>query len=222
MTVDDAPVVVITEQDILTKAMFYARGYRTITPFDKTYGQDVDLVVFTGGADVNPEMYGEVRLDGTGIDRSRDGRDNAVFDFYDKVPKVGICRGSQYLNVKNGGKLWQHVNNHGRYHDLTNLLKIPGTPFDYDTKVHVSSTHHQMMIPPEHGTVIGIAAEATVFKGGVPRDNPEFDTEVVYFQDTNTLCCQFHPEYLPTQSDCQKYFFSLLETLVLKDVAPWR
>ena len=173
-------VAVITENDHLTKAMFHLHGYKCITPFDKHHQKDVDLVVFTGGADVNPELYGEKKIPGTGVDPARDERDIAVFEYYKNIPKVGICRGSQFLNVKNGGALWQDVNYHGRSHDLINLLALPGTKFDYDTKVAVTSTHHQMMIPSEKGVTLGIAYEATQFKSYKERDKPEFDTEVVW------------------------------------------
>lgn len=207
-------LAVITENDHLTKAMFTTHGYKCITPFDKQYRKEVDLVVFTGGADVDPELYGEKKIPSTNINPHRDGRDNAVWDYYEGIPRVGICRGSQFLNVKEGGALWQDVNNHGRTHDLINLLAIPGTTFDYNTKVSVTSTHHQMMIPSEKGITLGIAYEATRFSSYKDRNKPEFDTEVVWYPESNTLCCQFHPEYLQKDSDCRKYFFALVDNLI--------
>jgi len=66
-------------------------------------------VVFTGGADVSPFMYGEKKLSVTCNDEHRDEQEKLFFERYTKVPKVGICRGGQFLNVMNGGKMWQHV-----------------------------------------------------------------------------------------------------------------
>jgi gamma-glutamyl-gamma-aminobutyrate hydrolase PuuD len=72
----------------------------------------VDGLIFSGGSDVDPELYGEAaHAETTGIVRERDDfelglmRDALARD----LPVLAICRGSQVLNVALGGGLEQHV-----------------------------------------------------------------------------------------------------------------
>ena len=72
----------------------------------------VDGLIFSGGSDVDPELYGEAaHAETTGIVRERDDfelglmRDALARD----MPVLAICRGSQVLNVALGGGLEQHV-----------------------------------------------------------------------------------------------------------------
>lgn len=54
---------------------------------------DVDLVLFTGGADVDPTYYKEATGKYTGVDKNRDFKEIAIFDRFVNRPKLGICRG---------------------------------------------------------------------------------------------------------------------------------
>ncbi len=52
-----------------------------------------DLVVFTGGEDINPALYGETCLVSTIFSANRDKEDLTAWNKYRDTPKVGICRG---------------------------------------------------------------------------------------------------------------------------------
>lgn len=175
-----------------------------------------DLVCFTGGPDVNPSLYKENKINETQFSEFRDREDISFYERYKDTPKVGICRGGQLLNVLSGGAMWQHVNNHGSYHEIINLLPIPARWAQGDI-LKVSSTHHQMMIAGTDGEVLAIAMNkeqnsgiATTYLSGTARDRPIFDTEVVWYEKTKSLCYQPHPEY-SNQKDNEKYFFDLIE-----------
>ena len=60
-----------------------------------TNPNDADLIIFTGGTDVNPALYGEARHYLTQApDVARDEREAEIFaNFVGKVPMAGICRG---------------------------------------------------------------------------------------------------------------------------------
>lgn len=201
--------VFVVGGDRMIETMFSTRG----SEYSVLYGdafEKPDLVVFTGGADVSPEFYNEKRLSVTYPDMNRDTREQKVFDKYLDTPKVGICRGGQFLNVMSGGAMWQDVNNHGGNHDVIDLL--------LDKKpLIVSSTHHQMMIPAKSGDVVAVTKRATRYVSAKDRPEPKFDTEVVWYGDTKSLCFQPHPEY-PYESlkDCRTYFFKLLDALYWK------
>lgn len=179
---------------------------------------DADIILFTGGEDVDPALYGEIPLDKTRFSRLRDEKEKAIFEVAVErgIPMVGICRGGQFLNVMNGGKMWQHVTNHCvRSHPMR--IEIP--PFNGKTDkrrvISVTSTHHQMMIPTEEAIIIGTACEAFekqkphYLATGAPRwENP--DIEVVFYDDTHCLCFQPHPEFASAPPECVDFFEELL------------
>jgi putative glutamine amidotransferase len=72
----------------------------------------VDGVVFSGGSDVDPDLYGATaHEETTGIFRERDEFELGLMRaaLARDVPMLAICRGSQVLNVALGGDLEQHV-----------------------------------------------------------------------------------------------------------------
>jgi putative glutamine amidotransferase len=75
--------------------------------------EQLDGIVFQGGADLCPESYNEPYLDKTRWpgDRHRDLYELALADFFFKkeIPILGICRGFQLLNVFFGGTLHQDI-----------------------------------------------------------------------------------------------------------------
>ena len=155
---------------------------------------ECDLMVFTGGADVNPELYGEERYV---LSRFDEARDQADIDMYlmcleTGIPMLGICRGAQFLHVMNGGKLYQDVDEHQGAHDM----------WDCKAKamVHrVSSVHHQMC-RSNFGNGMEVIGTATKSRRRViTKDSFETgqlsDIEAFYYRETNCLGIQGHPEY---------------------------
>lgn len=168
-----------------------------------------DLVQFTGGADVSPLLYGEQRHPTTHNDPLRDDRECKIFNMAVARNKMiaGICRGGQFLNVMNGGKMWQNINNHAIHGTHVALDMMSGR------LKRVSSTHHQMMIPKDGAEIVAISHICTRKESDlvsvVPDDNDP-DIEVVFYKDTNSLCFQPHPEFGGGNNDCTEYYFELL------------
>jgi putative glutamine amidotransferase len=72
----------------------------------------VDGLVFSGGSDLDPSLYGaEAHAETLGVIRERDDFELALMRAaLDRdVPMLAICRGSQVLNVVRGGDIEQHV-----------------------------------------------------------------------------------------------------------------
>jgi len=192
------------------EAMFYTEGYAVT----KQIGQ-ADIVVWTGGADVTPALYGERTLPGTDTDFARDKREMEVWRQVgpaSNVMKIGICRGSQFLNVLNGGKLWQDVNGHGRSHPLEDIMT--------GKTVMVSSTHHQQFRPAADAVIVAVARMSTIKQAdlltwkkpeGMRENTSEAqDYEVLWYPRTRSLCFQPHPEYDSPKSTAP-YFFEVLK-----------
>ena len=71
-----------------------------------------DGVIFSGGSDLDPEMYGqEAHPETYGIVEQRDRAELALLEaaLARDMPVLAICRGSQVLNVARGGDLVQHL-----------------------------------------------------------------------------------------------------------------
>jgi putative glutamine amidotransferase len=72
----------------------------------------LDGLVFSGGSDLDPELYGaEAHPETLGVIRERDDFELALMRAaLDRdLPVLAICRGSQVLNVALGGDIEQHV-----------------------------------------------------------------------------------------------------------------
>ena len=184
--------------DHLINVMFQKRGWRE--------DQNGTLLVFSGGEDVSPVLYGDAVNPKTRYSLARDKEEAWWYLTNQKKNKVGICRGGQFLNVMNGGKMYQDVDGHVGNHFMKDRYT--------GEKVFVTSTHHQMMIPNyDTGmTVCATANEATRFECAEPvivKDGE--DIESVYYQYTRTLCYQPHPEY--ELKSCEDHFFFFLSKL---------
>lgn len=185
---------------------FQKRGWKVFRDKDIKEGKNPDLVCFTGGADISPEYYNEKCHERTHFSPERDSFEFAVYkQFVGKKPMAGVCRGGQLLNIANGGKMYQHVNNHAGRNHLVHDVK--------GRQVMVSSAHHQMMIPPENkGVVIGWSMMSTrkeTFDEALILPDPEPDPEVIWFDDNKHLAFQAHPEFGP--QSCTDYFFTLVK-----------
>lgn len=190
--------------------MWTSRGHNVVAALELA-----DLVQFTGGADVSPELYGEANV-ASCCDANRDKNEQKIFSWCleNKKHMVGVCRGGQFLNVMNGGKMWQHVDNHA----------IGGTHgvWDYETATsrQCTSTHHQMMRPKfdSNCQLVGSSTKdrATTFRNAEAAfDESDLgcDVEVLYYPDTHCLCFQPHPEY--GHKECEDYYFELIERFKL-------
>lgn len=168
--------------------------------------EDANLVVFTGGADVTPSLYGEKNV-AASCDWLRDSAEMEVFDFckFVGMPMFGICRGSQFLHTAMDGKLWQDVTNHCCTHDL---IDVESGAVVKDT----CSTHHQMVRmswtcfdnPTEAGfTLIAMPdtnrSKHYVSEAGVLRSDEEPVVEVEAYRyernGTSIMAIQGHPEW---------------------------
>ena len=119
--------------------------------------QALDGLLFSGGSDLDPDLYDQERHDETsGVHEQRDRAELALLEaaLQRDMPVLAICRGSQVLNVARGGDLVQHLP------DVVGDEKhkhTPGSYADHDVTVEdgtrlasllgdrapVKSHHHQ-------------------------------------------------------------------------------
>lgn len=155
--------------------------------------KDADLVVFTGGADVSPELYGEEPHATTRPFRSRDEIDiKAFLECIELgVPMLGICRGAQLGHVGHGGVLYQDVDNHNGAHSIWDVNRKK-------TIDRTSSSHHQMCRIVDNGMeLIATATESKErwLSKSQKETGKNADVEAFFYKDTCFIGLQGHPEY---------------------------
>src|ERR671936_372148 len=72
----------------------------------------VDGLIFSGGADIDPDLYGqEPHPETFGVHPERDRAELALLEgaLARDLPVPAICRGPQVLNIAHGGDLVQHL-----------------------------------------------------------------------------------------------------------------
>lgn len=165
--------------------------------------KDADLVLFTGGEDVDPSMYGAKMGKHTYSNLNRDQREKIIYDeaLAKKIPMLGICRGSQFLCVMNKGKLVQHQENPAAIHEIETSNW---------GKISITSTHHQAAypfnLPYYYYQILGWSKDLS--KTHLDGDNNELvidkECEIVYYNGTRCLGIQGHPEFLDYQKKHSK------------------
>lgn len=188
-------------------AMFEKMGWEVVHDID-----EANLIQFTGGADVSPHMYGELKHPETFSSAPRDAEELDLFNYCINQGKrmAGICRGGQFLHVANGGSMWQHVTGHAIFgtHDALDL--------ETGIILPVTSTHHQMMRECDLGTtvlvghnVISPLKQHMIANGDIEAMTCDVDVESVYYKETKCFCFQPHPE-MRGADQCREYYFNKL------------
>ncbi len=158
----------------------------------------LDGVVMTGGADVDPALYGEDASADLGeTEPERDEWEGALFRAARArhLPVLAICRGLQLVNVLHGGTLVQHVTlRDGRGHpqwEVDGRRTTHGLSVVAGTRAasvlgdlgRVNSLHHQTVDRVGAGLVVSAYADDGVVEG-------------VETADGEVLAVQWHPELL--------------------------
>jgi gamma-glutamyl-gamma-aminobutyrate hydrolase PuuD len=177
----------------------------------------VDGLVFSGGADLDPALYGqEPHPETLGVGEQRDRAELALLEgaLARDMPVLAICRGSQVLNVARGGDLVQHlpevVGDEKHKH-------TPGTFADHDVSLEegtrladilgdrapVKSHHHQgfgrvgeglrVAAHAEDGTIEAVEDPSHRFALGVLW-HPEAGEDMKLFEELVTAARAYREE----------------------------
>lgn len=170
---------------------------RILTP-DNTYDSTIDLLLLTGGMDLNPSSYGAFPEYYAGnIDVFKQHvYDNCLPNYIGNKPIFGICLGFQQLCTFFGSKLTQHLPYHKQSeyrgkdaHDVSiidNDLKSK-----FGKKFKVNSHHHQGVLLKDLSTSLSALFIAE------NEDMSSFNTSIVEgikHKDLPIIGVQSHPE----------------------------
>jgi putative glutamine amidotransferase len=170
---------------------------------------DFDGVLFAGGEDVDPEFYGEEKkYENVAVNRARDEFEFKLLDrsMDRRLPIFGICRGTQMINVKFGGTLYQdlasdapteseHKQSGSRgatSHQVT--LTDPESQLGgvFEGSCRVNSLHHQAIKRLGHGLKVTAHSEDGLVEAVEAADGYPL------------LAVQWHPEELVAEHEEQR------------------
>lgn len=169
----------------------------------------IDGLLLTGGGDIDPAVYGaDQHPEVYGLNPARDAWELALARA-NTVPVLGICRGSQVLNVAAGGTLVQHLpditevchRELERQHDLVHEVDVvPGSRLHAvagGLRLGVNTLHHQAVDRVGKGLLVsGWSTDGVVEAIEATGDRP-------------VLGVQWHPELLPDH-EAHRLVFSWL------------
>ncbi|MCT4576665.1 MULTISPECIES: gamma-glutamyl-gamma-aminobutyrate hydrolase family protein [Donghicola] len=170
----------------------------------------VDGVIIGGGDDISPDIYGGQLVTSARLDHDRDALERQIVEDTNArgMPVLGICRGSQMINVARGGTL--HQDAYGVYtsskkrwtilprkeiwvDDNTRLSRIAGLQ-----PMTVNSLHSQAV--DKVGDGLRVAARDT---GGMIQ-------AIESIKEPFALGVQWHPEHLIYARRQRRIFRSLV------------
>lgn len=183
-------------------------------PHIENYVSMLDGLLLTGGADIEPDFFGEETLpEIEEIEIHRDRMELQLFEAARKkqIPIFGICRGAQVINVAMGGTLYQDiysqisgVKQHSgqdvaredEMHSVeipehTALKRILG-----DTRIGVNSFHHQSVKDLGRGLIVNAVSEDGIIEG------------VESVEDGFIIGVQWHPENMVEKHPVMKELFT--------------
>lgn len=171
-----------------------------------------DGIFFTGGADIEPDRYGEAKKPTCGEPQlNRDILEFKAFDiaFKMKKPILAVCRGAQLVNVALGGTLYQdiptefdtdtiHRQTEGIYeysHDVAVMEDTPLYRLCGEMRIKANSFHHQAIKKLGDGLEVMATADDGII-------------EAVYYKgDQYIRAYQWHPERLFNNDDFNRGVF---------------
>ena len=174
----------------------------------------LDGVILTGGADIDPDEYGGTRKESVyGVDAERDHYElQLTRDALQRgIPMMAICRGLQVLNVALGGTLVEHIpDEYGEsvVHRGENLNKVEhSVTIDADSRLAAIIGQTQIDCPSYHHQ--SIRDLAPQFK--VVARSPDTVVEAIESsQFPGVIAVQWHPEYTAASDPCQQQLFDTL------------
>ena len=174
-----------------------------------------DGFLFSGGADLDPKIYGEEPIPELGkVSPTRDTTDllyGEIADISGK-PVLGICRGAQLLNVGRGGSLYQDLSAQWENGELLSHCQTePGTVTvhsafakekslvakAYGTDFSVNSFHHEAVRTPGAGLTVTAKASDGVIEALEDKNRRFF------------VLTQWHPEKMYDVSEGSQKLFRL-------------
>lgn len=178
--------------------------------------EDFDGILFAGGEDVDPRFYGEPKkYTSVQVNRVRDEFELALLEraLSRRLPILGICRGTQMINVRFGGTLYQDLKSDqalelehkqaGSRREVTHtvMLTDPGSRLAeaFQASCRVNSLHHQAIKRLGRGLKVTAHSEDGLIEAVEAAEDYPF-----------LVAVQWHPEEIADRPEQRKIFEQFL------------
>lgn len=178
--------------------------------------EDFDGILFAGGEDVDPRFYGELKkYTSVQVNRVRDEFELALLEraLSRRLPVLGICRGTQMINVRFGGTLYQDLKSDkalelehkqaGSRLEVTHtvMLTDPGSRLAeaFQASCRVNSLHHQAIKRLGRGLKVTAHSEDGLIEAVEAAEDYPF-----------LVAVQWHPEEIADRPEQRKIFEQFL------------
>jgi len=158
--------------------------------------QDVDGLIIGGGDDIGPELYGGTLGISARLDPERDELERSLAEaaLERNIPVLGICRGSQMLNVALGGTLDQDAwGTYGRDRKIKTILPKREIRVEEATHLSLISGQAPMKVNALHTQAVHRLGKGLRVSA---RDAGGMIQAVERVRDPFALGVQWHPEHL--------------------------
>ena len=201
-----------------------AGGFPVILPLSadtsilEQISRTVDGLLFTGGQDVSPELYGEEKSEYCGeLCVKRDKMESVLFNSavieLDK-PAFGICRGIQLFNALLGGTLYQDLD--AQYQGVPHVNHNQAPPYgkpSHTVNINPDSPLHSLLKTDS-------VAVNSYHHQGIKELSPELECMATAEDNLIEAVCmpgrkfvwavQWHPEYILNDENSQRLFLSFI------------
>jgi len=191
---------------------------RYVQPGRSELPDAVEGVIIGGGDDIEPEHYGLTGDAGATYDKERDDLEIDILRraLRSNIPIMGICRGSQLINVVLGGGLFQDIRPQRKMTPNKNSIfpiKVASVKSDSllykilgRTEVKINSLHNQAV----DRIADGLKASAHDADGFVQAIECDDNSRYI-------VGVQWHPEYMPYSFTQRKLFKQFAAAVVSSD-----
>lgn len=158
--------------------------------------EGVDGLIIGGGDDIGPELYGGKLGVSARLDPKRDELERCLAEaaLEQNIPVLGICRGSQMLNVALGGTLDQDAwTTFGPDRKITTILPKREVCVEEATHLSLISGEQPMKVNALHSQAVDRLGQGLRVSA---RDTGGMVQAIERVRDPFALGVQWHPEHL--------------------------
>lgn len=186
----------------------------------KHLGKEIDLLIFPGGEDVDMRLYAAPdaiqkykHLCSFNPERDQIEANILYMAMSGKMPTkkiLGICRGTQFLNVMFSGTLFADLASYGKdHHQIHDLVFMDETPLSF---LSVTNSYHHQAIMNSGDYYRSLNKETIPHIIAVEKKTRVI--EMITWFNGKVLGVQSHPEYFHPEMEEYKTFKKTIEEWV--------